>query len=300
MRLSEAIRLFIKDSELRLSKKSRDLYDDDLRLFYGWAMAHVSDSVLAFDAALIRRFLLSLSAKGLSMATIARRRASLAELSRYGFRERFWATNHIDAVDRVRRPKTKPKPFTAEEGRRLMALTLTGRDRVIRAILYYAGFRVSELITARVGDFASEARTLRTRGKGDKDRVVPVAIEGAQILEDWILHQTDLHPASYLFRRGVGGHISAQDVRYLCEKWGRRADVVQCTPHRWRHLYASTLLARGASLRAIQLLLGHESLATTAGYLAVADRQLREVADLLSDHQITTLNVIQDDDPGAT
>ncbi len=283
MRLSTAIDKFLEHAALRLSPNTIKAYKQDLAYFFSWAMGSVGDSVLVFNAELVEKYLLAISQKGLSLHTLARRRAVLGELGRYGYRLRYWYADPTPNMPKVRRQKTLPRPFSAEERGRLMALSLTGIQHTLRALLYYTGFRVSEIAAIRVEDFASEIRTLRTRGKGFKDRVVPVPKECADAVAHWITTHTDRHPRSYLFPRGLTEHIKIESIEHYVSKWGVRAEVPACSPHRFRHTYATMLLARGADLRVIQKLMGHESIATTAGYLGVVDAQLREAVDRLSE-----------------
>ena len=285
MRLTTAVSQFLDATRFRLADATRIGYGRDLQHFIGWALAKAPDSVLVFTAKLIEDYLVECSKRNLHMATLGRRRSALGEFARWGHERRLFADNPILGVPRVRRPKTLPKPFTAEERSRLLALPLRGKERVLRSILYYSGFRVSEALAIRVGDFAGEVRTLRTRGKGDKERSVPVPPELASILRTWIAEETDRHPQTFLFAKGDGSgkHLDTDTAEYFCKKWGRLAEVERCTPHRFRHDYATRLLERGADIRSIQKLMGHESIQTTADYLEVVDAKLRDVVALLSD-----------------
>src|SRR5262249_46719264 len=103
------------------------------------------------------------------------------------------------------------------------------------------------------------------------------------LLADWIVQTTDGHPRSYIFPRAIERHVTERALESRCEKWGKLANVEHCHPHRFRHDYGTRLLERGADIRLIQKLMGHESLATTAGYLGVVDKQLQDVVKLLSD-----------------
>lgn len=281
MRLSEAIKKYIDQARLRLSDKTIEGYDQDLRYFLSWALASVDDSVLAFTAQLVTDYLVTCSKK-VSLATLARRRAVLGEFARWGYGKRYFYSDMTATMPKIRRPKSLPRSFSPEEREKLMALELGPHERMLRGVLFYTGFRVSEAVSMRVGDFSPEVRTVRTTGKGGRDRVVPVPVEFVDLARTYIETHTDRHPRTFLFARGVDRHMTPYSAEYLTSKWGRRADVQACSPHRWRHTYATMLLERGADIRSIQKLLGHENIATTAGYLRVADAHLRDVVDLLS------------------
>src|SRR5262249_13955337 len=107
--------------------------------------------------------------------------------------------------------------------------------------------------------------------------------ELARLLADWIAETTDRHPRTYLFPRAIDRAMTERALESRCEKWGKLANEEHCHPHRFRHDYGTRLLECGADVRLLQQRMGHESLATTAGYLGVVDKQLQDVVKLLSD-----------------
>jgi len=287
MRLSTAVRDFVTSTRLRLAPATTDSYEKNLNAFVAYAQSVTQDSVLSFTSDLITDYLTRGSAKNLAMATLAARRAALAELARWGTKKRLWATNPIEDVPMIRRPRSLPRPFTPEERARLMALPLTGQDRVLRALLYYTGLRVSPICALRIEDFSAEARTLRTVGKGTKTHFIQLPREVVELLTEWIDASTALHRhAPLLERAGSTRHVTIRMVEHKTTRWGRDAGVEHCTPHRFRHTYATMLLERGADLRSIQRLMAHEDISTTAIYTQVTDQRLHEAVDLLSDEPV--------------
>ena len=169
--------------------------------------------------------------------------------------------------------------------RRLLGATKTQgmhglRDRAILEMLYATGLRVSELVGLRHTDLDAERREVRCRGKGGKERVVPVGEVAlgwvAAYLQERTLRDTGSSP--WLFAGRGGRPVSRQTVWRLVRSTAARAEIGQrVSPHTLRHTFATHLLAGGADLRAIQELLGHARLATTQIYTHVEVERLKRV-----------------------
>ena len=187
-----------------------------------------------------------------------------------------------------------PSPSTVgEEG------LLLPRDRALLEMLYAAGLRVSELTGLNLVDMEQKERVLRVRGKGNKERIVPYGSKAQEALDNyWPLREQLLlqKSAARGGRRG-GSHIEAVFLNYagrrltqrsvgrIVKKYVRLVNINwDLHPHSLRHAYATHLLADGADLRAIQELLGHQSLSTTQKYTHASIRQLMEVYDKSHPH----------------
>src|SRR6266542_2858503 len=158
MRLSTATERFLDTVRARgLSRATYDAYASDLRLLVSLATVTASDSVLAFDANLVRKYLVTLSEKNLSPATLHRRRASVSEFAKWGKRERLWSGDVAESMPSIKRQKTLPRPFADDERDRLMALDLNVTERALRGILYYTALRVTPICGLRVGDVSFSA-----------------------------------------------------------------------------------------------------------------------------------------------
>jgi integrase/recombinase XerC len=174
---------------------------------------------------------------------------------------------------------------------------LLRRDRALLELLYAAGLRVSELTGLNLVDMEQKERMLRVRGKGNKERIVPYGAKAQEALEKYwplrerLLEQTDrastrqeLH-AEAVFLNYSGRRLTQRSVGRIVKKYVRIANVNwDLHPHSLRHAFATHLLADGADLRAIQELLGHQSLSTTQKYTHASIRQLMDIYDKTHPH----------------
>jgi integrase/recombinase XerC len=175
---------------------------------------------------------------------------------------------------------------------------LLRRDRALLELLYAAGLRVSELTGLNLVDIERRERMLRVRGKGNKERIVPYGSKAQEALDAyWPVRETMLLQLSSRASRGPGPHREAVFLNYLGRRLSQRSvgRIVKkyvrlvninwdLHPHSLRHAFATHLLADGADLRAIQELLGHQSLSTTQKYTHASIRQLMDVYDKAHPH----------------
>ncbi len=150
------------------------------------------------------------------------------------------------------------------------------RDRAILEVLYGAGIRVGELCALDPDDLDLDQAMVRVRrGKGGKERRVPMGPAAVEAVRAWLVERGD-DPDGPLFLNARGRRISDRTVRRLVERAGKRAGVPDFHPHALRHSFATHLLDAGADLRAIQEMLGHASLSTTQRYTHVSVQSLLE------------------------
>ena len=256
-----------------LSEATRRAYDSDLGAFARWLDDHALtlDDV---DARVLADWVGDLGSgrRRLAPATISRRLAAVRSLVRFTL----GPTRVPDgafAPRRSRRLPDAPKPEEIEQILELVAgdTALELRNRALLEVLYSAGLRSAEAVALDLADVDFEREALHVRGKGDKERVVPLGEEAAH------------HLARYL--RGARPELArgAVDAVFLSAR-GRRLDTSTVrrlvrNPHRLRHAFATHLLEGGADLRTIQELLGHASLSTTQIYSHVDAKRLRRVYD---------------------
>src|SRR5438876_942542 len=174
---------------------------------------------------------------------------------------------------------------------------LLGRERAVLELLYAAGLRVSELTGLNLVDVEQKERILRVRGKGNKERIVPYGQKAQEALAKyWSVREQLLGQAQgshrdpdphtqAVFLNYAGRRLTQRSVGRIVKKYVRLVNVNwDLHPHSLRHAFATHLLADGADLRAIQELLGHQSLSTTQRYTHVSIRQLMEVYDKAHPH----------------
>jgi site-specific recombinase XerD len=181
----------------------------------------------------------------------------------------------------VRLPRTLPEtPLGAALDRLPRATPADRRDRALLELLYSSGLRVGEAVGLDLSRLDSGERTVRVRGKGDKERVVPVGRQALEALAAMVADRVGAGARGRgdepLFQNAAGGRLTARSVqRIVAARLAGVGPGVAATPHALRHSFASHLLDRGAELRAIQELLGHASLASTQVYTRVSPARLR-------------------------
>jgi integrase/recombinase XerC len=256
------------------------------------------------DHLLIREYLGHLHDDKLEKSSIARKLASLRSFFRFAVREGMIERNPARLVSTPALPRRLPAVLSAEEINRFLDWIQTpdanpngnereesnwvrARDRAILELLYGSGLRVSELVSLDANDIDRQQQSVRVRGKGGKERMVPYGSKAREALEVyWPVRETLRRKNSSdaqrqpVFLNLQGGRLTARSVGRMVKAYARRAEISwNLHPHSLRHAFATHLLADGADLRAIQELLGHRSLSTTQRYTHVSIRQLMEVYD---------------------
>ncbi|WP_305970855.1 MULTISPECIES: site-specific tyrosine recombinase XerD [unclassified Mameliella] len=275
-------------------------YDRDLAHVQDWLTDSGKDFASASEDD-ITAYLVHCDAQGLSRATRARRLSAMKQLYRFAFEEGLRQDNPALQIAGPGRDKRLPKTLSVDEVDRLLeAAQAHGRNAADRSrnaclmqVLYATGMRVSELVSLPLAAARGDPRMLLIRGKGGKERMVPLSPPAREALADWLAArevQEDSarsrgKPAStFLFpSRGKAGHLTRHAFYMLIKEFAVEAGVSpeKVTPHTLRHAFATHLLANGADLRAIQTLLGHADVATTEIYTHVLEERLR---DLVLDH----------------
>lgn len=269
-------------------------YGRDLKDFAGWLAQRSRDFDKASQAD-VEDYLIYCTATGLSKATRARRLSAIRQLFRFAHDEGWRSDNPALRLKGPGRDMRLPGTLDhAEVDALIEAAKSFGRadaDRkrngALVELLYATGMRVSELVELPVQAVRGAPRMILVRGKGDKERMVPLSPPAMQALMEWLdvrdqaddLMQLAGKPASkYLFPGpGAAGHLSRQHFYLLIKDIAAAAGVspAKVTPHTLRHAFATHLLAGGADLRTIQMLLGHSDIATTEIYTHVLDEHLK-------------------------
>ena len=235
-----------------------------------------------------------LGARGLSPATVARRIAALRAYYRHLVLLGVRGDNPAAALDLPRRGRHLPRTLSATEAERLVEAA-NGvaprdlRDRALLELLYGAGLRVSEAVGLERGGVDLDHALVRVRGKGDKERIVPVGRQAVEALRMYLARGRPFLDARHrpeLFLNARGGGLTRAGafliVRGLAAKAG--LDPARVHPHLLRHSFATHLLEGGADLRSVQEMLGHADLSTTELYTHVSDRRRREQYYLAHPH----------------
>ncbi len=244
------------------------------------------------DPLTVRTFMASLRNRGLSPGSRARKVAAMRSFFQFCCRRAHLSWNPAALVTTPKLPKPLPSHLTVDQAFRLLATPqgktpLSLRDRAILELFYASGIRVGELTGLTVEDIDLGQRLVKVRGKGNKERIVPIGRPAAEALAAYLAAREMLAtpPAlplrrAPLFLNRRGGRLTSRSVERLLEKYLRKSGVGKAiTPHGLRHSFATHLLQAGADLRVIQELLGHARLTTTQRYTHVNLDQLMEVYD---------------------
>ena len=236
------------------------------------------------DKQLIRRYLAFLQSNGASRRTVLRRLASIRSFFRYLLKEKKVAHNPVAEIETPKLARSIPQALSYEEVQELLKQpnteTLLGlRDRAILELFYSSGLRVSELTFLNHVDCNFEKGSLRLRGKGKKERIVPLT----QSVLRWItqyLHDPRrfAKESDAIFLNRLGRRLTPRSIDRLFKGYLQKSGLAHTiTPHTIRHTIATHLLEKGMDLKTIQVLLGHSSLSTTTIYTRVSTRLKKEV-----------------------
>ncbi|HQR30109.1 MAG TPA: tyrosine recombinase [Anaeromyxobacteraceae bacterium] len=222
----------------------------------------------------------ALTASGISARSQARALSAIRGLHRLLAAERVARADPTDEVDAPRRARKLPQLLSREEVERLLAAPRDARgaagfrDRAMLEMLYATGLRVSELVTLEVNQVDLESRVLLARGKGRKERLVPIGGPAASSLKAWVAGPRDQmlrgRRSRDLFVTPRGRRMTRQGFWKLLGRYARAAGIARrISPHKLRHSFATHLLEGGADLRAVQSMLGHADVTTTEIYTHV-------------------------------
>ena len=281
-------------AELDAARNTRLAYGRDLKDFMGW-LARRGRAFASATREDVEAYLIACEAEGLSKATRARRLSSIRQLYRFGHAEGWREDNPAIRIKGPGAAQRLPKSLSHDEVDRLLeAARGKGRaegerlrNRALVELLYATGMRVSELVELPVAAVRGDPRMILVRGKGGKERMVPLSTPARAALADWIAHRDVAEEAArrtgraanrHLFPGpGIDGHLTRQHFYLLIKDIAVLAgvDPARVTPHTLRHAFATHLLAGGADLRVIQTLLGHADVATTEIYTHVLDEHLK-------------------------
>lgn len=242
----------------------------------------------AIDVLTLREWLVGLYGRNLATVTIRRKLAAVRGLFGFLRREGLVKANVGRLVSTPKAPQRVPEVMTAGQANALVDGVGTGeperpfpaRDRAIFELLYGCGVRVSELAGIDLGDIDRSERWLRVRGKGRKERQVPMPGKAAEALERYLSERPVARDQSALFLNHRDGRLTDRGIREIVKFYATLlSGDPSIHPHSFRHAYATHLLADGADLRAIQELLGHARLSTTQKYTQVSLTGLMAVYD---------------------
>ncbi|HEX4948259.1 MAG TPA: tyrosine recombinase XerC [Blastocatellia bacterium] len=285
--------------ERNLSEHTLRNYESDMEQFYDFIAPANSEGerrvvdIHALDNLTIREYMASLYEKKKKKSSIHRKVACLRTFFRFLCREGVLEKNPAMLVSSPRVERNLPNHLSIEQMIKFIETpetdTVLGkRDRAILELLYASGVRVSELVGLNLTDIDFNNQTLRVKGKGRKERMVPFGSHAKAALEAYLGVRGELlveadpdeRDPNAVFMNYQGTRITTRSVGRMLDKYCKQcAEIHHVSPHALRHSFATHLLDAGADLRTIQELLGHARLTTTQQYTHVSTDKLMEVYD---------------------
>lgn len=272
--------------ECHLAENTVAAYRRDLTRFFEWLQGR---SIPALDIRDLADYAAWLHGKKLAPASIARHIVSLKVFFRYLQLEGALQDNLAELLGSQKLWERVPKVLTAEQVNRLFETPRRGdlcwrRDRALLELLYATGCRASELSNMRLRDIHLDEGYCICRGKGDKERMVPLGVRAAQAVQAYLEHergQLAAHRApapEWLLLSYRGRRLRRERIWELLKRYALRAGAPpEISPHTLRHSFATHMLIGGADLRQVQEMLGHASIATTQIYTHVDPTRLKAV-----------------------
>ncbi len=276
--------------ERGLSRNTLEAYRSDLLQFGRFLEKRGGDAVTASSAD-VSDFLSGLAQGNgkppASAATIHRKAACLRSFYRHLRREGVRESDPTAALSSPRRGRKLPQVLTRDEVNRLLSMPqgtepAALRDRALLETMYACGLRASETIGLELADLDLEEQVLRARGKGSKERIVPIGRKAVEALCLYIergrpkLVSGRVEP--HLFVNFRGGPLTRQGLYKIVRRHALRAGLAdRMSPHTLRHTFATHLLSGGCDLRSVQEMLGHADVSTTQLYTHLSSQRLKEV-----------------------
>ncbi len=273
-------------NERNVSPHTERSYLSDLEQFDDF----IGETNLArIDHQTLRDFIAHLMKLRVCKSSIARKLSSIRTFFKYLSRESIIKNNPARLVSTPRREKRLPAVLTVDDAQRLIEApgekigggrSTVLRDRAVIETLYSTGVRASELIGINHEDINSHDRLIRIRGKGRKERIVPIGRTALRAIDEYLGQKATGAENSAVFTGPTGKRLTARTVQRILENYRKMLGLAQkASPHTLRHSFATHLLESGADLRAIQEMLGHASLSTTQRYTHLNLDSLMETYD---------------------
>lgn len=273
--------------ERGLSRNTADAYAYDLQAFASFCEGKKTE-LGHVERRDILDFLLDGWSEGLEPTTLARRLVTLKMFFRFLVAENFLSTDPTEGMESPTLWKSLPDLLDKTSVDKLLnqpdKRTLLGqRDRILLEMMYACGLRVSELITLTPGDLHLDDAYIRARGKGRKERAIPIGVSTARTLQSYLDHVRpallgDETVSAPVFVSNRGNPLTRARVWQLVKQYARDANLPDFVhPHTLRHSFASHLLSNEAPLRIIQEMLGHADISTTQTYTHVDQNRLKNV-----------------------
>lgn len=285
MKIEQAVEdflLYLK-YEKGYSQNTFSAYNIDLFQLIKWGKVKDTDS---FSLGHINDYLLQMKRRGFEKKTLTRKLSALSSFINYLLKKGIIKENLKIFLDFPRQNRRLPKTVSKETVKKMSGLKMKKfykdemiflRDRAMMALMYGCGLRVSEVTDLSLKDIDLVRRTIRVFGKGEKERVVPIAEVISLKIKEFIIAWKEIKRVA-VFTKKNGSPLTRQRVWGIIKDWKKKLDIQEkITPHMLRHTFATLLLENDIDLRFIQEMLGHSNISTTEIYTAVNTGRLHDV-----------------------
>ena len=271
--------------EKGLSSNTLESYKRDIVIYLDFLTKN-KKTILKATRKDIEKFLSERKEHGSKSRTVARNKVSIVNLYKFLVMENYISKNPTDNLEVIRLKRVLPESLTTTEVDDLLSVhnekTDKGlRDKAIFELMYSSGLRVSEICSLRIDDIFFEGKYLKIRGKGNKERIVPINDRALDILQRYIQTSRVImvkgKKTSELFLNFRGDKISRVGIWKIVKETMKKSNITKNVyPHTLRHSFATHLIQHGADLRAVQRMLGHSDITTTEIYTHVDSAHLKK------------------------
>ncbi len=271
--------------ERNYSSNTIEAYEHDIGYLLNFCE---TEGLKALDLELddLRRFAASIHEHGVGASTQARILSGVRSFYRFLVLEGYIDNDPTELLESPQLGEHLPEVLSTEEVDILEASVDLSkpegqRNRTIIEVLFSCGLRVSELVNLKLSDIYKNEQFIRVKGKGNKERLVPISPQALKELDYWYFHRNLLKikpgEEDYVFLNRRGAHLTRTMILIMIKRQALEAGITKTiSPHTLRHSFATALLKGGADLRVIQAMLGHESIGTTEIYTHIDTTTLRE------------------------
>ena len=279
--ISENVDQFLAFMESRGRSKNTVInYRVDLEQFREYLLRQDISDVSGIDSQSVRVYLSNIIGFGIAKSSAARKLSAVRGFIRWLSSREVLDYGVAAGLKGPKLPSSLPRALSYEETEKLLVEGPENgkhyqRDRLILELLYGSGLRVSELIDLNWENIETDQRMIRVLGKGSKERLVPFGPSVKELLEDWSLLSKEGTKGPLFISEKGAERLTVRTVHRLVQRAALRVGIYGVSPHTLRHCFATHLLERGAPLRVVQELLGHESIAATQRYLSITAEQMK-------------------------
>ena len=283
MRIDQVIEQYLTElkSIKRYSPNTIKSYREDLLGFDYYCQSNMKENIELISNKFIKSFLMTLNEQGLDKRSIARKLASVRGLFKYAFQRELIVSNPALQISNPKLERKLPEVVSLDSILKIYTLADEAEKnpilvKVIFELLYGCALRVSELCSINSSDVNLKSGVLKVKGKGNKERIVPIGSQSAKIINEYFSWRKSIADGNAFLINNEGQRIYPRFVHRLVQKYlSKVTDVKKKSPHVLRHTAATHMLDRGADIRAVKEILGHENLSTTQIYTHVSIERLK-------------------------